>query len=74
VSTSASGSPTLTLSPSFLSQRVSCPSSIVGESFGMTTCVAIKQSSVFSFQFSALSLQFVFTENRKLKTENCQSK
>jgi hypothetical protein len=37
VSTSASGSPTPTLSPSFFSQRESCPSSIVGDSFGITT-------------------------------------
>jgi hypothetical protein len=37
VSTSASGSPTETLSPSFLSHRESCPSSIVGDSFGITT-------------------------------------
>src|SRR5687767_9077910 len=42
VSISASGSPTPTLSPSFFSQRESCPSSIVGDSFGITTCVAIR--------------------------------
>jgi hypothetical protein len=41
VSISASGSPMETLSPSFLSQREICPSSIVGESFGITTCVAM---------------------------------
>jgi hypothetical protein len=41
VSISASGSPMETLSPSFLSQRAICPSSIVGESFGMITFFAI---------------------------------
>ncbi len=45
VSISAIGSPVLTLSPSFFSHRESCPSSIVGESFGITTCVAISLSS-----------------------------
>ena len=38
---SAIGSPIETLSPSFLSQRATCPSSMVGDSFGMTTWVAI---------------------------------
>ena len=41
VSISAIGSPIDTLSPSFFSQRATCPSSMVGDSFGMTTCVAI---------------------------------
>src|SRR4051794_39915802 len=41
VSISASGSPMETLSPSFFNQREICPSSIVGESFGMITLVAI---------------------------------
>src|SRR5205814_899546 len=41
VSISASGSPIETLSPSFFNQRESCPSSIVGDSFGITTWVAI---------------------------------
>jgi hypothetical protein len=31
-----------TLSPSFFNQREICPSSIVGESFGMITFVAIR--------------------------------
>src|ERR1044071_4486088 len=42
VSISASGSPMETLSPSFFNQREICPSSIVGESFGMITFVAIQ--------------------------------
>jgi hypothetical protein len=41
VSISASGSPIETRSPSFLSQRETSPSSIVGESFGIITSVAI---------------------------------
>ena len=41
VSISASGSPIETLSPSFFNQRESCPSSMVGESLGITTWVAI---------------------------------
>src|SRR5688572_26774537 len=44
VSISASGSPMETLSPSFFNQREICPSSIVGESFGMITFVAIRRS------------------------------
>jgi hypothetical protein len=41
VSISASGSPIDTLSPSFFSHRAIWPSSIVGESFGMITLLAI---------------------------------
>ena len=43
VSISASGSPMETLSPSFFNQREIWPSSIVGESFGMITLVAIRR-------------------------------
>jgi hypothetical protein len=46
-----------TLSPSFFSQREICPSSIVGESFGMITLVAIRRSLKFS---SELSPRFEF--------------
>src|SRR6185503_11703073 len=42
VSISANGSPIETLSPSFLSHRESWPSSMVGESLGMITLVAIQ--------------------------------
>jgi hypothetical protein len=41
VSTSASGSPVLTASPSFFSHLTRRPSSIVGESASMKTLVAI---------------------------------
>src|SRR4030095_4255067 len=42
VSISASGSPIETVSPSFLSHRAICPSSMVGESLGIITLLAIQ--------------------------------
>src|SRR5882724_12690262 len=47
VSISANGSPMETRSPSFLSHRDSSPSSMVGESLGIITSVAICSSAKF---------------------------